>query len=114
MPVRQKRPLRRLSPVWVAEMAALWISHVSVKDEATFGQYAVLAGPAIAKYGGQFLARGGRFIQLEGVGRPRKVVVKFESLEAAEACYKSPDYQAALVHAQDASERDLLLVETTD
>jgi uncharacterized protein (DUF1330 family) len=41
-------------------------------------------------------------------------VVKFESLEAAEACYKSPDYQAALVHAQDASERDLLLVETTD
>ena len=54
------------------------------------------------------------FIQLEGSGRPRNVVVKFESLEAAEACYKSPDYQAALVHAQDASERDLLLVETTD
>ena len=103
MPVRQKRPLRRLSPVWVAEMAALWISHVSVKDEAAFGKYAALAGRAIAKHGGQFLARGGRFIQLEGSGRPRNVVVKFESLEAAEACYKSPDYQAALVHAQDAS-----------
>ena len=60
-------------------MVALWISHVSVKDEAAFGKYAALTGPAIAKHGGQFLARGGRFIHLEGSGRPRNVVVKFES-----------------------------------
>jgi uncharacterized protein (DUF1330 family) len=51
---------------------------------------------------------------LEGPGKPRNLVVKFESLAAAEACYHSPEYQAALIFAQDASERDLLLVETTD
>ena len=114
MRVRQKQQLLRLSPVWGAEVPALWISHVSVKDEKSFGKNAVLAGPAIAKHGGQFLARGGRCVQLEGPGKPRNVVVKFESLAAAEACYHSPEYQVALIFAQDASERDLLLVETTD
>jgi uncharacterized protein (DUF1330 family) len=65
MRVRQKQQLLRLSPVWGAEVPALWISHVSVKDEESFGKYAVLAGPAIAKHGGQFLARGGCCVQLE-------------------------------------------------
>jgi hypothetical protein len=47
MRVRQKQQLLRLSPVWGAEVPALLISHVSVKDEEAFGKYAVLAGPAI-------------------------------------------------------------------
>jgi uncharacterized protein (DUF1330 family) len=97
----------------VAEKPALWISHVSVKDEEALGKYAALAGTAMAKQGGQFLARGGGCVQLEGIGRPRNVVVQFKSLEAAEACYHSPDYQAALIYTQDASERDLLVIETT-
>jgi uncharacterized protein (DUF1330 family) len=39
------------------------------------------------------------------------VVARFPSLEAAEACYHSADYQAALAHARGASERDLVIVE---
>ncbi len=92
-------------------MAALWIAHVTVTDPDSYGKYAELAGPAIAKHGGKFLARGGRFVQLEGKERPRNVVAQFESLEAAEACYHSPEYQEALSHARDASERELLVVE---
>lgn len=92
-------------------MAALWIAHVTVTDPDSYGKYAKLAGPAIAKHGGTFLARGGRFVQLEGKERPRNVVAQFDSLEAAEACYHSPEYQEALSHARDASERELLVVE---
>ena len=73
-----------------------------------------LAGPAIEKHGGYFIARGGRYVQLEGTRRPRNVVAKFPSVEAAEACYHSPDYQEALSHARDASERELLIVETSE
>lgn len=95
-------------------MPALWIAHVTVSDADAYGRYAELAGPAIAKHGGRFIARGGRFVQLEGKERPRNVVAQFASLEEAEACYHSPEYQEALSHARDASERELLIVETTD
>lgn len=91
--------------------AALWIAHVRVLDAEAYGKYAALAGPAIAKHGGVFLARGGRYVQLEGNDRPRNVVARFPSLDAAVACYHSPDYQAALAHAKGASERDLMVVE---
>ena len=94
-------------------MPALWIAHVTVTDAEAYGKYAELAGPAIAKHGGEFIARGGRYVQLEGKDRPRNVVARFPSLEAAEACYRSPDYQAALAHARGASERDLVIVEIT-
>ena len=95
-------------------MSALWIAHVTVTDAEAYGRYAALAGPAIAKHGGVFIARGGRFVQLEGKERPRNVVARFPSLEAAEACYHSPEYQDELAHARGASERDLVIVEITE
>jgi uncharacterized protein (DUF1330 family) len=95
-------------------MPALWIAHVSVTDTDAYGKYAELAGPAIAKHGGTFIARGGRFVQLEGKERPRNVVAKFPSVEAAVDCYHSPEYQAALDHARGASERELVVVETSE
>lgn len=95
-------------------MPALWIAHVTVTDAEAYGRYAALAGPAIASHGGVFIARGGRYIQLEGRARPRNVVARFPSVEAAEACYHSPEYQAALSHARGASERELLIVETSE
>ncbi|MFM2355374.1 MAG: hypothetical protein RLZZ528_1110 [Pseudomonadota bacterium] len=94
-----------------APKTALWIAHVHVTDAEAYGRYAALAGPAIAAHGGVFLARGGRYVQLEGNDRPRNVVARFPSLEAAVACYNSPDYQAALAHAKGASQRDLMVVE---
>ena len=95
-------------------MGALWIAHVTVTDAEAYGKYAELAGPAIAAHGGEFIARAGRFVQLEGKERPRNVVAKFPSVEAAVDCYNSPEYQAALNHARGASERELMVVETSD
>ncbi|GAA6178705.1 MULTISPECIES: DUF1330 domain-containing protein [unclassified Shimia] len=95
-------------------MGALWIAHVTVTDADAYGKYAELAGPAIAKHGGEFVARGGRFVQLEGKERPRNVVAKFPDVDTAVACYNSPEYQEALNHARGASERELMVVETTD
>lgn len=94
-------------------MTALWIAHVTVHDAEAYGRYAALAGPAIAKHGGVFLARGGRYVQLEGTDRARNVVARFPSVDAAEACYHSAEYQAALDHARGAADRDLVIVEET-
>ena len=92
-------------------MTALWIAHVNVTDAEAYGRYAQAAGPVIAAHGGVFLARGSRYVQLEGNDRARNVVARFPSVEHAVACYNSPEYQAALDHARDAAERDLVVVE---
>jgi len=92
-------------------MTALWIAHVNVTDPESYGRYAQLAGPAIAAHGGAFLARGSRYVQLEGNERARNVVARFPSVEDAVACYRSAEYQAALEHARNAAERDLVIVE---
>lgn len=92
-------------------MSALWIAHVTVTDDETYGKYAAIATEAIAEHGGVFLARGGRFVQLEGNERPRNVVARFPSVEKAVECYNSPRYQEALKFAKQASERDLMVIE---
>ncbi len=92
-------------------MPAYWIAHITVTDPDAYGRYSALAGPAIEGHGGTFLARGGAYAQFEGTERQRHVVIEFPDLATAEACYRSPAYQAALVHARGASERDLVIVE---
>ncbi len=95
-------------------MAALWIAHVTVTDAEAYAKYAELAGLAISKYGGEFIARAARYVQLEGKERPRNVVARFPSVDAAVTCYHSPEYQEALDHARNASERELVVVEITE
>lgn len=92
-------------------MTALWIAHVTVTDDAAYGEYARRATVAIADHGGVFLARGGAYEQLEGTDRPRNVVARFPSLQAAHDCYHSTAYQDALSHAKGASQRELCIVE---
>jgi uncharacterized protein (DUF1330 family) len=92
-------------------MTAYWIARVNVTDQNRYGEYAKLAGPAIQKHGGRFLARGGRVVTLEGAALPRNVVVEFESVDKALACYNSPEYQKALAFVEGAAERDVIVVE---
>ena len=91
-------------------MSAYWIAHVDVSDADTYSEYAKLAGEAIAEHGGRFLARGGKYLSLEGNSRPRNVVVEFDSFEDAVACYNSVTYKRALKYAGKSSDRDLLIV----
>lgn len=93
---------------------ALWIANVHVTDPEAYGEYAKRATGAIADHGGVFLARAGKFEQLEGRERSRNVVARFPSLEAAHKCYHSDAYQEALGFARGASERDLVIVEEVE
>ena len=95
----------------MTQPTALWIAHVTVTNPEGYARYAAEATRAIAAHGGVFLARSGAHVQLEGQDRARNVVARFPSLAAAEACYRSPEYQAALAHAKGAAERDLVIVE---
>ncbi|MEM9640053.1 MAG: DUF1330 domain-containing protein [Pseudomonadota bacterium] len=95
-------------------MPALWIAHVEVTDEAAYADYIKVAGVQIPAHGGVFIARGGAFEQLEGRAYPRNVVARFPSMDAALACYNSPEYQAVVPTAIAASDRSVVIVETDE
>lgn len=95
-------------------MSAYWCARVHVTDPEQYSKYVALAGPAIEKHSGVFLARGGRQVILEGGGYERSIVARFPSVEQAVACYNSPEYSEARSFAQGAAERHMVVVEGVD
>ncbi len=92
-------------------MKGYWIARIDVTDEALHPEYGKRAMPAIEKFGGRLIVRGGRATTPEGRDWARNVVIEFDSYEQALACYDSPEYQAALSYAKRASVRELFIVE---
>ena len=90
---------------------AYWVGHVSVADPQAYEAYRQANAAAFAKYGARFLVRGGPQDIVEGGLRPRCVVIEFADLETAQACYHSPEYQAALALRLPCSVADIVIVE---
>ncbi|CZT33908.1 DUF1330 domain-containing protein [Rhizobium sp. 9140] len=88
-----------------------WIARVDVRDAERYKDYVSAAKPAFEKYGAVFLARGGLAEKLEGDVRARNVIIEFPSMEAAVACYNSPEYQIAAAIRQEVADADMLVVE---
>jgi uncharacterized protein (DUF1330 family) len=75
-------------------MKAYLIAVETVHDEAVFAEYRKQVVGTLVPFEGQFIARGGKLTMLEGQWQhPRTVIIEFTTREAAEAWYKSPDYQ---------------------
>ena len=75
-------------------MRAYVVVEVDVKDPTTYETYKELAPPAIAKYGGKYLARGGRAECIEGEWQPRRVVIlEFPTYDQARAWWDSEEYR---------------------
>ena len=92
-------------------MKTYWITRCHVHNAEEYNEYIKLAGPAITKFGGTFLVRGGDQIELEGGPFERTVLVEFPSFEIAEAVYAGEEYQSALKHITDCSVRDFVISE---
>jgi len=91
-----------------------WIARVDVADAEQFKKYSAANAAPIARFGGRFLVRGGRFETPEGASRTRNVVVEFPSYQAALDCWHAPDYQAAVQLRLPVSTVDLIVVEGYD
>ena len=78
-------------------MSAYWIAiYHDMKNPENIKKYAEKASPAIKKYNGVILARGGKVETIEGNPSPRTVLIKFQSMDVAVECYNSPEYQEAM------------------
>ena len=89
-----------------------WItSYRSISDQAALAAYAQLAPPAIAPFGGRYLARGTPAAAREAGLKERIVISEFPSVENAIAAYNSPAYQQALKALGSGAERDIRIIE---
>ena len=95
-------------------MPALWIARVDVTDAELYGKYIEVASEVIPAHGGKFIARGGRVEPVEGTSRARNVVAKFPDVDAALGAYNDPKYQEAVAWAMEASDREVIIVETDE
>jgi uncharacterized protein (DUF1330 family) len=92
-------------------MPAYLIVDCEVTDAERYEAYKQLAPPAIEKYGGRYLVRGGDVGLLEGDWRPNRVVVlEFPDVETAKRFYASPEYSSARAKREGAARMNIVVV----
>ncbi len=76
-------------------MSAYIVFSYTVTDPEKYQAYLEAVSQTIEQHNVQILAVGSQHKILEGTPAQNTVILKFESKEAAEAWYNSPEYQAA-------------------
>jgi uncharacterized protein (DUF1330 family) len=94
-------------------MAAYLIVDTLLIDPDLYEQYKVKARPLVEKFGGVYLARGGKMTLREtDLWSPsRLVLVKFADVETANRCLDSHEYQQLLTISKKAARRTAVIVE---
>lgn len=93
-------------------MPAYFIVRAIVHDPIAYEAYATRSPGVLARFGGRHIARGGRVISFEGPQETRRVVIaEFPDFATAEACYRSPEYQAIIRHRQHCATFEFILVD---
>ena len=90
---------------------AYLIARIDVTDPERYAQYAAVTPGIAARFGGRFIARGGRYEAKEGPARARNAIIEFPDYASALGFYDDPEYRAALPHALAGSTREVVIVE---
>jgi uncharacterized protein (DUF1330 family) len=93
-------------------MSAYVLVDIQVTDPVGYEEYKKLAPPAVALYGGKYVARGGKTETLEGNWSPtRLVILEFESAERAKAWLNSPEYREARQMRHRVAKTNMVVIE---
>ena len=93
-------------------MPAYVIAHIDVKDPVRYEDYKKMSPVSIQKFGGRFIARGGKAEVLEGTWQPKRLVLlEFPSVERAREWWASEDYAPAKALRQATSSGDMIVIE---
>ena len=85
-----------------------------LNDSDKLAAYATLAGPALTEAGGRILARGMPAALHEHGQMQRTVLIEFDSVEAANAAYRSAGYVEALAALDGGVVREVRIIEAVD
>jgi uncharacterized protein (DUF1330 family) len=94
-------------------MAAYLIVDTLLDDPDVYEEYKLKARPLIEKFGGEYLARGGRMTLREtDLWSPtRLVLVRFSDVETANRCLDSFEYQQILPISKKSARRTAVVLE---
>lgn len=93
-------------------MKAYVIASETVEDQAIFDEYRKLVPATLVPFGATFIARGGRWTELEGKWpNPRVVIIEFASRADAEAWYRSQAYQKIIALRLKSSAGNLIILD---
>ena len=77
-------------------MKAYWVCiYEKIDNSEKLKEYALKAKPAVEKFSGKFLVRGGKNKTTDGIKSMRTVVAEFSNYDTALECYNSKEYQEA-------------------
>ena len=95
-------------------MKGYWIAvYKDLTNPENIKKYAEKASPAIKRYKGKILSRGGKIETIEGSPSPRTVLIEFPSMQDALQCYHSDEYQEAMKIGKGEFNRHIQIVEGT-
>ena len=83
-----------------------------VWDQEKYGEYIKKVPPTIARFGGRYLARGGKVLVAAGDWDPaRVIIVEFSSMEKYQAWWNSAEYRAIAPLREQAAKTNAIIVE---
>ena len=75
-------------------MSAYVIVNIDVQDAELFAEYRTKVPAFVQKYGGEYLARGGKTVVMEGDWTPQRLIIfRFPDIASAQAMLDDPEYQ---------------------
>ena len=93
-------------------MAAYIIVEIEIIDPVGYEEYKKQAAAAVHKYGGKYIARGGKTEVLEGDWNPKRIVVlQFESMERAKEWLNCKEYREPRKMRHKTAKTNMILVE---
>ena len=93
-------------------MPAYVVVDLEVIDSEQFERYKQLVPATIEKYGGRYMARGGKVETLEGSWEPRRfVLLEFPSVDRAKAWFDSMEYAEPKALRRSCTRSRIIVVE---
>lgn len=87
------------------------IVEVRVDDAKQYEHYTQYSRPAVAAFGGRYIAAGAPDVLEGGAPSPRVIIVEFDSAQRARDFYRSSRYQEAKALRTGAAEVSMYVVE---
>ena len=93
-------------------MTSYFIIQINVKNSKNYKEYIKKVTPIVTKFGGEYIVRGGRSENVEGIWPyQRTVILKFPTYEMVKKWHNSEEYKPIRKIREDNSECNAIIIE---
>ena len=93
-------------------MSAYFIIQINITNPENYKDYIVQVTPIVKKFGGEYIIRGGKSENVEGIWPfERTVVLKFPSYEMVKKWHDSEEYRPIRKIREDNSEGNAIIID---